>query len=95
VVVGNGTTLAESTEFVVLKTTFTFNPAQDAVPTPETLVITRANTTTLIGTEVDDVRTTNTDSTVTPGWATAALIPEPSTALLGLIGALGLLRRRR
>lgn len=97
VFVGNGASLAASTEFLILKTAFAFDPARDAIPTAETLTINTANTSVLIGTLVADVRTTGTDSSATPGWRTAALnaIPEPSTMLLGALGALGLLRRRR
>ncbi|MCX6876503.1 MAG: hypothetical protein NTW21_22245 [Verrucomicrobia bacterium] len=107
VFVGNNTTYANSTEFLILKTTFTFNTA-DSGPTPFTNTITTANSAPVtnglasgdplyrsLGTVVSDVRTTGTDVSVTPGWQTAVLVPETSTALLGALGALGLLRRRR
>lgn len=35
------------------------------------------------------------NATFTPGTSTINLVPEPSSALLGALGALGLLRRRR
>lgn len=94
VFVGNGATYAASTQFLVLKSTYTFNPAESGVTT-YAKTFTTANSAALIGSSVADVKTTNTDATVTPGWSTAALIPETSTALLGALGALGLLRRRR
>jgi hypothetical protein len=94
VFVGNGTSFALSNQFLVLKTTFTFNTAESG-PTAFTKTLTRSNATTLIGTEVANVFTTTADTSTTPGWNTAALVPEPSAALLGAVGALGLLRRRR
>ncbi|MEI7909509.1 MAG: hypothetical protein WCK77_07715 [Verrucomicrobiota bacterium] len=96
--IGNGTSYALSTQFLVLKTTFTFDPAVDALPTATTDTLTSltvASNGLLIGSTTTDVKTTGTDATVTPGWRTASLVPESSTALLGALGALGLLRRRR
>ncbi len=97
VFVGNGTTYANSTEFAILKTAFKFLSTDDPTPTPIVNTITTANTTLLVGSAATDIRTTGTDASVTPGWKTASLvvIPEPSAALLGAMGALGLLRRRR
>ena len=95
VFVGSGTTLQNSAEYLILKTSFKYDPAQDAIPTASTVTITPANSEVLIGRLVGDVKTTGADASVTPGWQTAALIPETSTALLGALGALGLLRRRR
>jgi hypothetical protein len=94
---GNGTTFAESTEFLVVKMNQTFLPGDDSAfaVVPNVITISPANSSVLLGKLVADVRTTNSDASVTPGWQTVVLIPEPSTALLGLIGALGLLRRRR
>lgn len=91
---GNGTTLENSTQFLILKHNRTFL-ASDDTPPLDIISFTPSNTTLLFGTNVSDVRTTNTDSSVTAGWAMAAPIPEPSTSLLGLIGAVVLLRRRR
>ena len=94
--VGNGTTYANSTEFGVFKTTFSYLAGDDAIPTPIVYTVTNSNTSVLIGSTTSDVKTTGTDASVTPGFRTAAVgIPEPSAALLGAIGALGLLRRRR
>lgn len=92
---GNGSTIANSTEFLVLKNSTRFLSADDPTPTAITVQFLRSNSTTLFGTEVADVPTTNTDGSVTPGWRMAAPIPEPSSALLGALGALALLRRRR
>lgn len=93
--VGNGTTYANSTQFGVFKTTFSYLAADDAVPTPIVYTVTSANTSVLFGSTTADVRTTGADSSPTPGFRTATPIPEPSAAILGAVGALGLLRRRR
>ncbi len=95
--VGNGTTYANSTEFGVFKTTFSFLAADDLIPTPIVNTVTGANTSVLFGSVAADVKTTGADTTTTPGFRTAAfnVVPEPSSALLGAVGALALLRRRR
>lgn len=92
---GNGTTLANSTEFLVFRSNNTFNAADDATPTATTLTFRPALGTTLWGTTLTDVKTASTDGSVTAGWQMAAPVPETSTSLLGAIGALALLRRRR
>jgi hypothetical protein len=94
---GNGSTLANSTQFLVAKSTLTFNAADDVTNavTPKLLTINPANSSVLIGIDGTDVRTTNSDSSVTAGWTMATLVPETSTSLLGAFGALALLRRRR
>jgi len=93
---GNGTTYANSTQFLVAKaTSFTFNASDDALPTPTVYTIRPDNSTVLFGTTVTNVLTASTDTSTTAGWKMAAVVPEASTALLGAIGALGLLRRRR
>lgn len=96
VFVGNGATFGASTEFLVLKTSFTFDPAESG-PTAFTKTITSVNSSALFGSAVANVFTTNADVSTTPGWQTAAFapVPEPSAALLGAVGAIGLLRRRR
>ena len=93
--VGNGTTYANSTEFLVLMNSRLFQAVDDNAPTGVTVNFTSANSTLKFGTSVNDIRTTGSDSSVTPGFATAAPVPETSTSLLGAIGALALLRRRR
>ncbi len=88
ILVGNGATQAASTAFGIFKmTTPVFFPANVAaagsttVPTSSTAAITPL---------------ANAGSEPTPGtFQLATAVPEPSAALLGAIGALGLLRRRR
>lgn len=93
--VGNGTSFATSTELLVLKNSSTFTDAQDAVPTAQNINFNTTTSTLLFGVNLADVKTTGADTSVTPGWGTAIAVPEPSAALLGALGALGLLRRRR
>lgn len=92
--VGNAGTLAASTQFLVLNNARNFLAVDDASGTPITVLFDSASVI-KFGTAVADIRTTTADASVTPGFATAALVPEPSAALLGALGALGLLRRRR
>jgi hypothetical protein len=92
---GNGTTLSNSTEFLVFRSTNTFNAADDSVPTATTYTFRPGLGTTLWGNTLTDVKTASTDGSVTAGWQMAAPVPETSTSLLGAIGALALLRRRR
>lgn len=94
-VAGNGTTLAGSDQFVVFKSNSLFLAAQDDVATAQNITFRPDQGETLFGSVVPNVQTTNSDTSTTAGWEMAIPIPEPSTALLGLIGALGLLRRRR
>jgi len=93
--VGNGTTFANSTEFLVLKNTKTFVAGDDAVPTGVTVSFTTSNSTLLFGANAANIFTTSTDTSITPGWTTVAPVPEPSVALLGVLGLFGLIRRRR
>lgn len=93
--VGSGDTLAGSSELLILKTIILFDDGRDSVPTPLTVTVRPdATTTALFGVTNANVWTTNSDSVISGGWTTAA-VPEPSAALLGALGALGLLRRRR
>lgn len=92
---GNGTSFNDSTEFSVAKSAFTFNSSDDSATAPISLVVRPANSTVLFGTLAANVQTANTDASTTPGWTMAAPVPEPSVALLGVLGVLGLLRRRR
>jgi hypothetical protein len=91
---GNGTTLANSTEFLVFKSNTLFNVADDSSPTAVSVTFRPDQGTLLFGLSLGDVKTASTDASVTAGWQLVA-IPEPSAALLGVFGALGLLRRRR
>lgn len=93
--VGNGTTFGNSTEMLVLKNSALFTDAQDAVPTAQNITFSTSTSTLLFGVNLADVKTTGTDTSVTAGWGTAVPVPEASTSLLGAIGALALLRRRR
>ncbi len=95
ILVGNGLTFAASTEFLVLKSTAQFLASDDPTLPNVTVRFTNSNTSVLFGTTGSSVQTTQTDATSNPSWATAAPIPETSTSLLGAIGALALLRRRR
>ena len=92
---GNGSTLATSTQFLVLKNSSQFLAADDDAPLAVTIQFLSSNSTLLLGTTASNVPTTNTDATVTPGWAMVAPIPETSTSLLGVLGGLVMLRRRR
>ena len=85
-----GTSLATSTSLFIYKFTDTYGAVESPTPVSELLSSTAG--TTLLGTE------TSTPMTNAAGRYNAAVIsavPETSTALLGALGALGLLRRRR
>lgn len=93
---GNGTTFANSTQFLVVKhDTVTFGSVSDATPTPTSFTLRPDVSTTLFGSEGAIVQTANTDGSATVGWTMAVPVPEPSAALLGLLGIAGLIRRRR
>lgn len=93
---GNGTTYGNSTEFLITKAaSLTFNASDDNVPTPNSYVITPGNSSVLFGSVVNDVKTSSSDTSVNSGWQMATPVPEPSAALLGALGAMVLLRRRR
>lgn len=92
----NGLSFGASDQFLVVDTGVAFNSVSDASPTPTTFTVRPNTSTVLFGSTVSNVFTTNTDASTTEGWQMAAIaIPEPSTALLGAIGVLALLRRRR
>lgn len=96
--VGNGSTYLSSTEFLVVKmATEIFVPGDDITYgiTPKEIVINPSNSTSLIGSEITNVYTTNSDSSATGGWQMATLVPEPSSALLAGLGTIALFRRRR
>lgn len=95
---GNGTTFANSTEFLVAKSNaLTFAAGDDTTNaiTAKVMTIRPGDSTVLFGSTNANVFTTNSDASTTAGWTMASPVPEPSAALLGAIGALGLLRRRR
>jgi MYXO-CTERM domain-containing protein len=94
VLVGNAATFALATEFLVLDLGRNFLAADDQVATPQTVAIT-GSTVVLFGSTIPNMPTFNNDTTINQGFLTAAPIPEPSAALLGALGALALLRRRR
>ncbi len=100
VLLGNASTFEASTQVAVLKMSSSF-----ATSEPATATISLRNTasptdepgTMLFGGHnlfSGDPTPTSTGGAAQPFYSLAA-IPEPSTALLGAIGALGLLRRRR
>ncbi len=95
ILVGNGLTFGASTEFLVLKSTAQFLASDDPTLPNVTVRFTTTNTSVVFGNTGGDVKTTNADSSVNASWQTAAPVPETSTSLLGAIGALALLRRRR
>lgn len=85
-----GTNLATSTELFIYKFGTGFGAADS--PTPITMTLSSSAGSTLFGTEIGNPSTT---ASGTYRAAAIAAVPEPSAALLGAIGALGLLRRRR
>jgi len=96
IVVGNAATLAASTEFLVWKPTSnsagnTFT-ADNPVGGPDSVLILGSTGTTVVGNFgfVADIAGSGSQ-----GHFRLAAVPEPSAMLLGAVGALGLLRRRR
>lgn len=94
VLVGNADTFANSTEFLVLDLGRNFSAADDAIATPQTVAITDS-TSVLFGGTVGNIVTFNGDVSTNQGFITSVPVPEPSIALLGGLGVLGLLRRSR
>lgn len=92
--VGNGTTFANSTELAIIKSASMFEASQDAIPTAKSVILSMATSTLIFGVMLENVKTTNNDASTTPGWGMAG-VPETSTALLGALGSLVFLRRRR
>lgn len=94
-VIGNGTSIATSTQLLIAKHTTTFQ-ADPTVTNPAVLSNTAGsgNVLTLLK---GNFGTFSADFGAGPSqaYSLSILIPEPSTALLGAVGALGLLRRRR
>jgi len=78
----NGTTIAGSTHYnTVTSTSWNFKAPSTPAPLPESLDL-----------DSDPLKWEDANNAFK---TSLAIIPEPSTALLGAIGALGLLRRRR
>ena len=72
--IGNGTTFTLSTEFLVVKTTYTFDAGESGVAAflkPLSYAVT-APSGVLLGSQVANVVTSGSDTTTTPGWQTAA-----------------------
>lgn len=94
--VANSTLLTQTTQFLILKhLTETFDPTDD-VPAVKNVTFSAADTALLVGqVGTYSFKTRTSDTTAGPAWNTAVLVPESSTALLGALGAIGLLRRRR
>jgi len=90
--VGNATTLAAATEFAVLTNNTTF-PVVDGAGNGSGAIATLTSASVKYGTVLSQGNFTE------PSGMTFAsgvqLVPEPSAALLGALGVLGLLRRRR
>lgn len=83
-------------EYLILKSSLTFTAADDPTLPNVTKTFTSSNTAVLFG-GVGNFQEgiSNGDATPLPSWNTVAPVPEPSIALLGALGVLGLLRRRR
>lgn len=98
VLVGNGSSLATSTQLFIMATGISI-PADPS--TPITIDMSAGTTPGTVQMGVDNHNGAvfignNNAGSITNGYRLATIfIPEPSTALLGAIGALGLLRRRR
>lgn len=87
-----GSDLATSTELFIYKFNQSFGDLNSPTPITQTLTAAGSEGSTLLGTEVGNPGTTASGRyRSTPITA----VPEPSVALLGLLGVLGLVRRRR
>ena len=93
-VIGNGSTLADSTEFAVFDTGFQF-AADDTTPAPSSFAFVPSADTLVIGEVGADVGLFG-GAVQATNFQLATAIPEPSSALLaGLALVGGLVRRRR
>ena len=89
-VIGNAATLADSTQFLVFKENVNFNTDPGA---SGPAVLKNGSGTLIIGnynTFTADIGAGNVGA-----FSTVSLVPEPSVTLLGVLGCLALLRRRR
>jgi len=93
--VANSSAITSTTQFLVLKhNTETFD-ATDDVPASKAVTFDNNTATMLIGGYDNyQFKTRTSDTTTGAAWNTVA-VPETSTSLLGALGALALLRRRR
>ena len=96
IVVGNNTSFAASTDFIVYQTGVNWPQEAPAVGATALAKTDSASSTLLYGTETVTSGATGAfaANNGTPG-VTFGVVPEPSVALLGMLGALGLIRRRR
>jgi hypothetical protein len=94
--VASSASITSTTEFLVLKhKTETFD-ATDDIPASKAVTFDNSSATLLIGGYNNyQFKTRTSDTTTGAAWNTVAAIPETSTSLLGALGALALLRRRR
>jgi len=94
--VANSAAITSTTQFLVLKhNTETFD-ATDDVPASKAVTFDNTTATMLIGGYDNyQFKTRTSDTSTGAAWNTVAAIPETSTSLLGALGALALLRRRR
>lgn len=90
--IGNAANLSSSTLFALIQHTETVGPDS---PSPDSNNLNFGNGTVLIGQKGTTTYNFGGGNVSTPSLTLVAAIPEPSTLLLGAVGALGLLRRRR
>ena len=94
VIVGNAPTLAGSTDFIVTNSGVNFTQEVEGVGGNISALFKNGTVLRGIGTTVNGGSGPTAGQNGQPG-ITFGVIPEPSAALLGALGALGLLRRRR
>lgn len=89
--------ILSATEFGVIKLTQTFAAADDANPNPIPITINSSNAAGVLAGDFGQIQYAPSplSGTANDAFRTQQLVPEPSVALLGALGLLGLLRRRR
>jgi len=92
--VGNGSSFIESDQFLIVRSDSLFSAADDEEIALTPITFNPETSTVLFGSVVSNVFTADGDTSQTQGWSLAA-IPEPSTAMLGALSALALIRRKR
>lgn len=102
VLFGNNSVFSNSTQAAVLKMSILFassEPTTSTVSIRNSTTPTSPNGTMLLGAHNvfsgDPTPTSAAPTPLAPFYSLSNLVPEPSSALLGALGALGLLRRRR